>query len=190
LVTNEANAILWLRRQLDGHPQTLQELHPDFMQELKAWQKNEKSIELADLLKENYLTYDGSGPIPEQIWNWMSQLPEFKEQIQHLTPQAPSKPMLGFARDRWYVPDPNRAQDLEKQREGNLLREFERYLLDKERTLKVFRLEAVQVGFKDAWKRQDYKSILAIAAKIPEDILQEDPKLLMWYDQALTRIGP
>ena len=25
--------------------------------------------------------------------------------------------------------------------------------------------------------------------KIPEKILQEDPKLLMWYDQALTRSG-
>jgi hypothetical protein len=28
-----------------------------------------------------------------------------------------------------------------------------------------------------------------VARKIPEKILQEDPKLLMWYDQALTRSG-
>jgi len=28
-----------------------------------------------------------------------------------------------------------------------------------------------------------------VARKIPESILQEDPKLLMWYDQALTRSG-
>jgi 16S rRNA G966 N2-methylase RsmD/DNA-directed RNA polymerase subunit RPC12/RpoP len=187
LVTNEANAILWLRRQLEGHPQTLQEIHPEFMRELAAWQKNEKSIDLADLLKENYLVYNGSGTIPEQIWNWMSQDAEFKERIKVLTPQAPDELIQQYARDRWYVPDPNRAQDLEKLRERSLLREFERYLADKEKMLKVFRLEAIQVGFKDAWKRQDYKSILAIAAKIPEDILQDDPKLLMWYDQALTR---
>lgn len=32
----------------------------------------------------------------------------------------------------------------------------------------------------------DHKSV---AQKIPENILQEDPKLLMWYDQALTRMG-
>jgi len=29
----------------------------------------------------------------------------------------------------------------------------------------------------------------AMARKIPENVLQEDPKLLMWYDQALTRMG-
>ena len=189
MVTNEANAILWLRRQLDGHPQTLQELHPDFMQELAAWQKNEKSIDLVDLLKENYLIFDGNGPVPEQIWNWMGKVPEFKEQMKALNPQAPGEAVLQHARDRWYVPDPNRAQDLEKLRERSLLREFERYLSDKEKVLKIFRLEAVHVGFKEAWKRQDYKSILSLAAKIPEDILQDDPKLLMWYDQALTRNG-
>jgi len=27
----------------------------------------------------------------------------------------------------------------------------------------------------------------AVARKIPENVLQEDPKLLMWYEQALTR---
>jgi hypothetical protein len=26
-----------------------------------------------------------------------------------------------------------------------------------------------------------------VAEKIPENVLQEDPKLLMWYDQAVTR---
>jgi len=30
---------------------------------------------------------------------------------------------------------------------------------------------------------------IAVARKIPEKILQEDPKLLMWYDQAVTRMG-
>jgi hypothetical protein len=28
-----------------------------------------------------------------------------------------------------------------------------------------------------------------VARKIPENVLQEDPKLLMWYDQAITRSG-
>ena len=34
---------------------------------------------------------------------------------------------------------------------------------------------------------KDYPTIVQVAAKIPDDVLQEDPKLLMWYDQALTR---
>ena len=33
----------------------------------------------------------------------------------------------------------------------------------------------------------NYDTIIAVAQKIPEDVLQEDAKLLMWYDQALTR---
>jgi len=31
--------------------------------------------------------------------------------------------------------------------------------------------------------------LAAAAHKIRENVLQEDPKLLMWYDQALTRSG-
>ena len=40
---------------------------------------------------------------------------------------------------------------------------------------------------KKAWQEKDYSTILVVANKIPEDVLQDDPKLLMWYDQALTR---
>ncbi len=32
-------------------------------------------------------------------------------------------------------------------------------------------------------------NIEVVAEKIPDAVLQEDPKLLMWYDQALTRTG-
>ena len=34
-----------------------------------------------------------------------------------------------------------------------------------------------------------YKTIVEVAEKIPNNVLEEDPKLLMWYDQAVTRIG-
>ena len=51
----------------------------------------------------------------------------------------------------------------------------------------MFRLEAVSAGFKNAWQERDYATIIAVARKIPENVLQEDPKLLMWYDRALTR---
>jgi len=87
------------------------------------------------------------------------------------------------------VPDPNKAGDLEKLRERALLREFEEYRESKQKRLKVFRLEAVRAGFKKAWQERDYSTIIAVAGKIPENVLQEDPKLLMWYDQALTRMG-
>jgi len=86
------------------------------------------------------------------------------------------------------VPDPNKAGDLEKLREKALLKEFEEYKEVKKK-LKVFRLEAVRAGFKKAWQERDYAVIVAVADKIPNNVLEEDPKLLMWYDQAVTRLG-
>ena len=59
----------------------------------------------------------------------------------------------------------------------------------KGKRLKVIRLEAVRAGFKRCWRNRDYRTIIAVAQRIREDVLQEDPKLLMWYDQALTRTG-
>jgi len=53
----------------------------------------------------------------------------------------------------------------------------------------VLRIEAVRAGFKKAWQERDYATIMAVADKIPDNVLQEDPKLLMWYDQAVTRAG-
>jgi hypothetical protein len=97
--------------------------------------------------------------------------------------------LIKRAKDRWYVPDPNRASDLEKLRERALLREFEEYKNSKQSRIRPVRLEAVRVGFKKAWQERDYATIIAVARKIPESALQEDPKLLMWYDQALTRLG-
>lgn len=32
-------------------------------------------------------------------------------------------------------------------------------------------------------------SAKAVEYKIPNNVLEEDPKLLMWYDQAVTRMG-
>jgi hypothetical protein len=70
-----------------------------------------------------------------------------------------------------------------------LLKEFEDYLTSSQKRLKVFCLDAVRAGFKKAWRERDYATIITVARKIPENVLQEDPKLLMWYDQALTRSG-
>jgi hypothetical protein len=80
------------------------------------------------------------------------------------------------------------ADDLEKLREKAQLKEFEEYKEVKKK-LKVFCLEAVRAGFKKAWQERDYATIVKVAELIPNNVLEEDPKLLMWYDQAVTRIG-
>lgn len=170
------------------------------MQQLGGWSKNEAQLDLRELLNQNFLCYDGKGSIPAQIVSWMmksSMLRELisaevrsskceKEDSGALRTSHPA--LLREAENRWYVPDPNKAGDLEKLREKALLKEFEEYKEVKKK-LKVFRLEAVRAGFKKAWQERDYAVIVAVADKIPNNVLEEDPKLLMWYDQAVTRLG-
>ncbi len=183
-VKDEATAIHWLRQQLAKKPQTFQELHPQFLKEIGGWEKYEKPLELSDLLEQNFLRYDGKQEVPSQIHAYLST--NFKE-MRNLPKDDPA--LRTKAKDRWYVPDPNKAGDLEKLREKALLKEFEEYRQSKQKKIKVFRLEAVRSGFKKAWQTHEYSTIIEVAKKIPENVLQEDPKLLMWYDQAVTRMG-
>ncbi|MBU1206626.1 MAG: site-specific DNA-methyltransferase [Proteobacteria bacterium] len=182
--SDEHSSILWLRQILKNKPQTFQEIHPQFLKAIGGWQKHEKPLELSELLEQNLLRYDGKGEVPSQIHSYLST--NFKD-LRNLPKDNESLRAKG--KDRWYVPDPNKGGDLEKLRERALLREFEDYRQAKQRLLKVFRLEAVRAGFKNAWQERDYATIIAVARKVPENVLQEDPKLLMWYDQALTRTG-
>jgi len=54
---------------------------------------------------------------------------------------------------------------------------------------KLFRTEAIRAGFKKAWGDKDYQTIVDIGQRLPESILQEDDKLLMYYDNAQIRLG-
>lgn len=182
-VSNEATAIQWLHQLVKEKPQTFSDINPLFMKQLGGWSKNEAQLDLRELLNQNFLCYDGKSPIPEQIHAYLSR--NSKELLN--LPKA-DLTLVTKARDRWYVPDPNKAGDLEKMREKALLKEFEEYKVVKKK-LKVFRLEAVRAGFKKAWQERDYAVIIAVADKIPNNVLEEDPKLLMWYDQAVTRMG-
>jgi DNA modification methylase len=182
-ISDEASAIEWLRSLLRNKPQSFQDVNPLFMKELSGWSKNEVGIELSILLEQNFLPYDGKGLVPDQIHAYLSS--NWKE-LRNLTKEDAA--LIAKAKDRWYVPDPNKAGDLGKLREKTLLKEFEEYKQAKKK-LKIFRLEAVRAGFKKAWQDRDYKVIITVAEKIPNNVLEEDPKLLMWYDQAVTRMG-
>ena len=183
-VIDESSAIQWLRQLLTKKPQTFQDIQPQFMKELGGWQKHEKQLELSELLEQNFLRYDGKGEVPSQIHSYLST--NFKE-LRNLDKDNPE--LRVKAKDRWYVPDPNKAIDLEKLREKALLKEFDEYKNFKGRQFKIFRLEAIRAGFKKAWQERDYQTILDVAHNIPDDVMQEDIKLLMWHDQAKIRIG-
>lgn len=182
-VSDERSAIDWLMDFLRKRPSTYQEVHPEFTTQVGAgWRKHEERPELSALLADNFLRYDGNGDVPSQIHSYLST--NFKD-LRGLEKDDPR--LKAKAKDRWYAPDPSKAKDLEQKRERSLLKEFENYKSAPGRKLKEFRLEVLRAGFKTAWGAKDYKTIIGIAQKIPEEALQEDEKLLLWYDQALTR---
>ena len=92
------------------------------------------------------------------------------------------------ARDRWYVPDLHKPVDLEKLREKSLLKEFEEHKRSRRSSgSPAWKPSAPE--FTRAWQERDYAVVVAVADKIPNNVLEKDHKLLMWYDQALTRMG-
>jgi hypothetical protein len=181
-VSDERSAIDWLAEFLKKRPSTYQEVHPEFITQLGAgWRKHEEKPELSALLEDNFLRYKGTGPVPTQISNYLSKNFHDYRSLDKDDPRLMAK-----AKERWYVPDPNKAADLERRREKSLLKEFETYRTHTGRRLKEFRLEVLRAGFKAAWSQKDLQTIIKVAGKIPEVALQEDEKLLLWYDQALT----
>ena len=182
-ISDEESAIQWLKQSLSKKPQSFQELHPVFMREIGGWQKHEKRLELLELLEENFICYEGRDEVPSQIHAYLSS--NFKE-LRGLSKTDAA--LVEKAKGRWYLPDVGKTADLEKLREKTLLKEFDEYLANAgARQLRVFRVEAIRAGFKKAWQERNYQTIISVARRIPDALLQEDPKLLMWYDQALTR---
>lgn len=88
---------------------------------------------------------------------------------------------------RWYIPDRTKEGDVAKLREKNLWKEFESYMNSKGK-LKLFRSEAIRVGFSRLWKDKNYQTIVDMAERLPKKTIQEDDKLLMYYDISLSRV--
>ncbi len=182
-VSDERSAIDWVADFLKARPSTYQDIHPEFIKQLGAgWKKHETRPELSALLEANFLRFDGTGEVPSQIHRYLSTNYHDLRGLEKADPRLTAK-----ARDRWFAPDPNNAKQLEEKREKALLKEFEIYKTFTGRKIKESRLEALRAGFRTAWANKDYKTIISVANKLPEETLQEDEKLLLWYDQALTR---
>ncbi|MDR0221046.1 MAG: site-specific DNA-methyltransferase [Lachnospiraceae bacterium] len=90
-------------------------------------------------------------------------------------------------RGKWYVPDVTKASDVAKLREKKLIKEFEGYL-NSSGKLRNFRSEAIRMGFAKLWAEKNFKLITETAARLPESVIAEDDKLLMYVDLSAERV--
>ena len=77
---------------------------------------------------------------------------------------------------------------MEQLRHRALMKEFQQYLETKGK-LKLVRTEALRAGFKESWQKKDYKTIVQMAKRVPEAVIQEDQALLMYFDNASLLLG-
>ncbi|WP_315794636.1 DNA methyltransferase [Paenibacillus sp. BIC5C1] len=185
-VSDENSAIEWIRQQLMKKPQSRQDLHPQFMKEIQHIAKHEQLPELDILLLQNFLRYESEELVPDQIAAYLR-----RNYHEHRGSENDNYKLKEKAMNRWYVPDPNKQADLEKLREKTLIREFESYVEElsiHNKKIKQFRTEAIRAGFKKAWSEKKYHKIITVGDRLPESVIQEDDKLLMYYDNAQIRL--
>ena len=92
---------------------------------------------------------------------------------------------------KWYLPDPENEADLEKLRNNRLLKQFETYKTEAfkpKAKIKEARVEALRAGFKQCYQDKDFKTIIQIGERIPNNLLMEDEVLLQFYDIATSKV--
>ena len=92
---------------------------------------------------------------------------------------------------KWYVPDTENEADLDKLRNKRLIKLFDSYKEEVSKPkgkLKEVRVEALRAGFKQCYQDKDFKTIVTIGDRIPNNLLMEDEVLLQFYDIASSRV--
>ncbi|WP_410004882.1 DNA methyltransferase [Aequorivita nionensis] len=161
--------------------------NPEFIQlSLLVSSEQDGVLWLKNFLVDKALTYQDIQP------HWMQALAGVRKG--DLIPELATILEENFLKDeagKWYAPDPENEADLEKLRKGRLSRLFEGYKkeIENPRTkIKEVRVEALREGFKQCYQDKDFKTIIAVGDRIPNNLLMEDEVLLQFYDIASSRV--
>jgi predicted HTH transcriptional regulator len=179
----EASAIQWLQKELSGRPRRIDEIGLLFEEQREAGRWGDTALDLHQLLAENFLRFDGADMVPNQLHSY------FTAEREDLALCSPSDPALREAAEgHWYLPDVKDSTDGARLRERELLADYNTYRDSRTRKYEPPSLDALRTGFERAWRERDYRAIVEVGSKVPEDLLQEDPIVLRWYDQAQQRL--
>jgi len=153
-------------------------------QQLSLFVTDEKSaiIWLNEQLGRERQTYAEIQPKFLQDWHRIKfeEMPELLDMLKE-----------NFLQDedgKWYVPNLSDKADLEKLRRKRLLKDFYDIYARGTGRIRNARTEAIRVGFDECWKERNYSLIVKVGDRLPENVLQEDPALLMYYDNASIRM--
>lgn len=141
---------------------------------------------LKNLLTEKSLAYQDIQPL------WMQALAGARKG--DIIPELAAILDDNFLKDeqgKWFVPNPEKEGDLEKLRTKRLLKQFEACKTEAAKPkgkIKEVRVEALRAGFKEAYQDKDFKTIVQIGDRIPNNLLMEDEVLLQFYDIAVSRV--
>jgi DNA modification methylase len=141
---------------------------------------------LKNLLSEKSRSYQDIQPL------WMQALAGVRKG--DIIPELADILEENFLKDsngKWYVANPENESDLEKLRNKRLLKQFDAYKEEASKPkskIKEARVEALRVGFKHCYQEKDFKTIVQIGDRIPNNLLMEDEVLLQFYDIAISRV--
>lgn len=161
--------------------------NPEFIQlSLLVSSEQDGVLWLRNVLTEKTLTYQEIQP------QWMKALAGVRkgDNIPELTIILEEN-FLKDEAGKWYAPDPEKEADLEKLRNNRLLKVFEGYKKEIENPrakIKEVRVEALREGFKQCYQDKDFKTIVNMGDRIPNNLLMVDEVLLQFYDIASSRV--
>ena len=95
------------------------------------------------------------------------------------------------ANGKWRLPNIQDDKDVNALRPTSLLREFKIYVEAASKPkvkIKEARVEALRAGFKQCYIDKDFKTIVMVGDKIPQNLRDEDEVLLQFYDIALNKM--
>ncbi|MBK6380098.1 MAG: hypothetical protein IPF72_10400 [Chitinophagaceae bacterium] len=160
---------------------------PDFIQlSILVSSEQDGVLWLKNLLKNNFLAYQDIQP------QWMQTLSETRKG--DFIPELAVILEENFLKNesgKWYSPDLENEADLEKLRMKRLLKQFDLYkseAANPRAKIKEVRVEALRAGFKQCYLDKDFKTIVQIGDRIPNNLLMEDEVLLQFYDIASSRV--
>jgi DNA modification methylase len=161
--------------------------NPEFIQlSILVSSEQDGVLWLKNLLSEKSRSYQDIQPL------WMQALAGVRKG--DIIPELADILEENFLKDsngKWYVANPENESDLEKLRNKRLLKQFDAYKEEASKPkgkIKEARVEALRVGFKQCYQEKDFKTIVQIGDRIPNNLLMEDEVLLQFYDIAISRV--